>query len=178
MKTVGDVERGAKIRAICLNIFCVHSLICLFVWRRLLPRCACPTLASLFCSSCTPPLQMAWRIQLDMPRADSLIEAASLSLCVFFISLRLECSSPERAAQHLLSPHLPVLLHASSSHHRLVWSNTAPTGVFGSCSTFSTARWRADCDLLTDLRESVSYTIMWEVKFHQLKRPFYSQHAL
>ena len=42
IKTVGDVEHKAKIRAICLNIFCVHSLICLFVWWRLLSRWACP----------------------------------------------------------------------------------------------------------------------------------------
>lgn len=68
IKTVRDVEHRAKIRAICLNIFCVHSLICLFVWQRLLSRCSCPTLASLFCS----PLQIAWRIQLDLPRAGSL----------------------------------------------------------------------------------------------------------
>lgn len=56
-----SVGRADKIRFICVNSLCVGSLICLFVWWRLFSRCACPTLVSL-CSSCIPPLQMAWRI--------------------------------------------------------------------------------------------------------------------
>lgn len=52
-EAVECVDHRAKIRPICLNVFCVHPLICLFVWRRLLSRCACPTLVSPLCSSCS-----------------------------------------------------------------------------------------------------------------------------
>lgn len=60
VKTVHDVGHREKIWAVCLNISCVYSLICLFlfVWWVLLSRCACPTLASLFCSSHT--LHFKW----------------------------------------------------------------------------------------------------------------------
>lgn len=78
------VDHRAEIRPTHSNIYSIHSLICLFVWRRLLSRCAYPTHVSLLGSSCTPPLQMAWHIQLKMPRADSLIEVASLSHSVLF----------------------------------------------------------------------------------------------
>lgn len=51
-----------KIRFICVSSRCVGSLICLCVWCGLLSHRACPTLVSL-CSSCIPPLQMAYLIR-------------------------------------------------------------------------------------------------------------------
>lgn len=78
------VDHRAKIRPTHSNIYSVHPLICLFVWWMLLSHCACPTHVSLLGSSCTPPLQMAWHIQLNMPRADSVIEVASLSHSLLF----------------------------------------------------------------------------------------------
>lgn len=111
-EAVERIKHRAKIRPICLNIVCVHSLICLIVWRGLFSRCACPALVSPFCSSCTPPLQMAWRIQLDMPRADSTIEVEPLLrslLFFYFFSTLTQVLLPGERHSGSCQPHLAEL---------------------------------------------------------------------
>lgn len=131
---------------------CVHSLICLFVWWRLPSRCACPHARFSFPLQLYSPLQMAWRIQLDIARADRAIDAAS---SFFFCDCDWR-APPRGAAQHLPSPHLPVL-HASSPcpFQFPPWCNTAPTGMSGFAFFFFSTGWcRADCDLWTALHGS------------------------
>lgn len=70
----------------CLNIVCVHTLIRLFVDKKLLTPLLLPCSDFSFVLQLYSPLQMAWFIQLDVPQVDSLIKVASkhsASLCFF-----------------------------------------------------------------------------------------------
>lgn len=79
VKTVHDVGHREKIWAVCLNISCVYSLICLFfvcLVSATLPLCL-PYSGFSFLLKPNSPLQMACCIQLGITQADSLIKVAS-----------------------------------------------------------------------------------------------------
>ncbi len=96
----------------------------------------------LFCSSCTLPLEVAWRIQLDMPRADSQIETASLSFSFFFTATGvLLPREPHNTFCHLtFQCSMPP--HPCCHPQFQLWCNTAPTGKSGFFAASFSPNWR------------------------------------